>query len=311
MTAIFVPPSPLKTPVLFMAFNRLDTTKQVFEQIKIAKPPKLYIAADGARKNKEGEQEKVQTVREYLLKNVDWDCEVKTLFREENIGCKMAVSGAISWFFEHETQGIILEDDCKPCQSFFWFCEEMLEKYKDDKRIWLVSGDNFQNGIKRGDGDYYFSKLTHIWGWATWADRWQYYDVEIKSFDAFKQQNLIESIFLLEAQQQFWLKSLEDVKNGKIDTWDYQWSYCVFSNNGLGILPNQNLIQNIGFGVDATHTFDLESKLANMATQDMKFPIKNPIFLIADKQADDMTSELQFKPTPLVAKVINKIKSRL
>lgn len=307
----FTPPKKLEMPVLFMVFNRLDTTQQVFEQIKLARPPRLYVAADGARVNREGELGKTQIVREYILNNIDWDCEVKTLFREKNLGCKMAVSSAITWFFEHEPQGIILEDDCKPCQSFFWFCEAMLNKYKDDKRVWLVSGDNFQEGVKRGDGDYYFSKLTHIWGWATWADRWQVYDVNLASFDRFKAQDGIKNVFSIDAEQNFWLETLQKVKDGKIDTWDYQWSYCVFSNNGLCVLPNQNLIQNIGFGVDATHTFDLESKLANMETHEMIFPIKHPSFILANKPADELTSERQFKPAPLLNKVLKKIRSRL
>ena len=128
----FTPPHPLNTAVLFLVFNRLDTTKQVFEAIQQAKPPRLYVAADGARELKEGEAEIVKAVREFVIQNIDWECEVKTLFREQNHGCKMAVSGAIDWFFANEEKGIILEDDCLPSQSFFWFCEELLYKYKDD-----------------------------------------------------------------------------------------------------------------------------------------------------------------------------------
>jgi len=167
----FIPPHPLKTPVLFLIFKRLDTTKQVFEQIKKAKPPRLYIAADGPRDYVEGEAEKVKAAREYVLSNIDWNCEVKTLFREKNLGCGKAVSEAITWFFENEEQGIILEDDTVPSQSFFWFCEELLNRYKDEKKVWHIGGTNFQDGIIRGNGDYYFSALNHIWGWASWVDR--------------------------------------------------------------------------------------------------------------------------------------------
>ena len=118
-------------------------------------------------------------MRDFIMQNIDWDCEVETLVSEENLGCKYAVSGAINWFFQHEEMGIILEDDCLPSQSFFWFCEELLKRYKDDMRVWHVSGNNFQNGVVRGDSDYYFSKYNHIWGWATWANRWRHYDVEM------------------------------------------------------------------------------------------------------------------------------------
>ena len=131
----FQPPKPLKTAILFLVFNRLDTTKKVFKAIRQAKPPRLYIAADGARANKKGECKNVQLVRDYIMQNVDWDCDVKTLFRDKNLGCKYAVGGAITWFFETEEQGIILEDDCLPSQSFFWYCEELLDRYKEDKSL--------------------------------------------------------------------------------------------------------------------------------------------------------------------------------
>lgn len=290
----FCPMTPLQTPVLFLVFNRLDTTQRVFEQIKKAKPPRLYIGADGARDTKEGELAKVEEIRQYILNNIDWECEVKTLFRDKNLGCKKAVSSAITWFFEHEPQGIILEDDCLPVQSFFWFCEEMLNHYKDDKRVWHISGDNFQNGVKRGDGSYYFSRYPHIWGWATWADRWQEYDVDLKSLEEFGNQNMIVDIFDNPSEQRFWLQTFKEVKEGKIDTWDYQWSYCSFVNNGLCILPNVNMISNIGFGENATHTHDLESEMANIESKEIDFPIVHPTFKVANKIADGITGAKSF-----------------
>ena len=151
----FTPQHPLKTAVLFLIFNRPDTTKQVFEAIRKSKPPRLYVAADGPRTDKSGEAEKVEQVRRIAMQ-VDWNCEVKTLFREENLGCGKAVSSAITWFFKNEEEGIILEDDCLPNQSFFWFCEELLERYRDDMRIMAVSGDNFQKGLARNEFIYYF-----------------------------------------------------------------------------------------------------------------------------------------------------------
>ncbi|MCS7029805.1 MAG: nucleotide-diphospho-sugar transferase, partial [Bacteroidia bacterium] len=196
-----MPPYPLTTAVLFLVFKRLDTTKKVFEVIRKAKPPRLYIAADGPRDWVEGEAEKVKMVREYLMNNIDWDCEVKTLFRDKNLGCGRAVSEAITWFFEHEEMGIILEDDTVPSLSFFWFCEELLKKYKDDKRIGMISGNNFQDGIKRGDGDYYFSIYNHIWGWATWRDRWEGYDFEL---DSFKDDKFIEELFVNKKAIKYW-----------------------------------------------------------------------------------------------------------
>lgn len=304
----FVPSKPLNTAVLFLIFNRLETTKLVFKQIKEAKPPKLYIACDGARQSRPDEEKKVQEIRDYVVEHIDWDCEVKTLFRNQNLGCKIAVSQAIDWFFKNETQGIILEDDCLPNQSFFWFCEEMLNYYNNDWRVWHISGDNFQNGKKRGNGGYYFSNYTHIWGWATWANRWKSYDVDMSSYKEFVKNKKIESIFENPREQKYWLKVFEAVKSGKIDTWDYQWSYCAFVNNGLSILPNENLIENIGFGIDATHTYDENSKLAKLETSDIDFPIEHPKFMLRDKAADDLTAKDQFRRRSFIKRAIQKIK---
>src|SRR4030042_6453503 len=152
----------LTTPVLFLIFNRPDTTEKVFDEIRKAKPKKLFVAADGPRQDKQGEKEKVGRARQIVIDGIDWDCEIKTLFRDKNLGCKVAVSSAINWFFENEEMGIILEDDCLPHQSFFRFCGELLEKYKDDERIMVISGENLLFGRKRTNYSYYFSRYYHI-----------------------------------------------------------------------------------------------------------------------------------------------------
>jgi hypothetical protein len=293
--AKFTAPNRLKTAVLFLVFNRLDTTKQVFQSIRQAKPPRLYIASDGPRVDHEGDAQNVSAVRDYIIKNIDWECEIRTLFRDHNLGCKYAVSGAITWFFENEEYGIILEDDCLPSQSFFWFCEELLERYKDDTRVWHISGDNFQEKIKRGDASYYFSKYTHIWGWASWANRWSMYDVEMKSFETFDKQNKISSVFGEKKSQRYWLAVFKEVFLGKIDTWDYQWVYAIMSNSGLNVMPNQNLISNIGFGIDATHTKDLDSQLSKIPRTDLLAPLHHPGFVMHDIEADFFTASKIFK----------------
>lgn len=299
------------TPVLFLIFNRIDTTKRVFEEIRQAKPSKLYIACDGARKHKVNEVNEVESIRNYVLSHIDWDCEVKTLFRETNLGCKRAVSEAITWFFESESKGIILEDDCLPNQSFFRFCEEMLNYYEDDLRVWHVSGNNFQWGKQRGKADYYFSNYTHIWGWATWANRWQEYDLNISTFEDFEKQQIIKSIFDNKQEQRFWSDVFKIVKTDKISAWGYQWSYCAFINNGLSILPNTNLVKNIGFGSEATHTHDENSKFANLETSEIDFPIMHPQFMIIDKIADELTARDQFTRKSIKRRVFNKLKKVL
>ena len=173
----------MKKAVLFVTFNRLDYVKETFEQIRIAKPPRFYIASDGPREGVEGEAQKVQEVRDYILSNIDWDCEVKTRFLDKNSGgCAYGVSGAVTWFFENEKDGIILEDDCVPSQSFFPYCEELLDKYKDDKRVWHIAGDAPIDNVDIEES-YYFAKIQHCWGWASWADRWKHFKLDISDYD--------------------------------------------------------------------------------------------------------------------------------
>lgn len=299
----FTPPHPLKTAVLFLVFNRLDTTKQVFEAIRKAKPPRFYVASDGARKMREDEVEKVVAVREFILSNIDWECEVKTLLREENLGCKYAVSGAIDWFFANEEMGIILEDDCLPSQSFFWFCDELLEKYRDDMRIGMISGDNFQNGIKRGDADYYFSIYNHIWGWASWANRWKNYDA---SLSGFKNVNFIDNVIKENNINKYWKNVFDQMKQQKIDTWDYQWTFTLWSQNQFTVLPNVNLISNVGFGADATHTTS-ESEFSKLISYELI--LKNhPLQVEINKDADKFTSKLMFMKKTIFERIIHKIK---
>ena len=262
----FIPPCPLTTPVLFMIFNRPDTTQKVFNAIRQAKPKQLFIAADGPREGTEGEKEKCEQARK-VIEQVDWNCEVKTLFRDKNLGCKIADTFAIDWFFENVDEGIILEDDCLPSQSFFWFCQELLEYYRADTRIMMISGNNFQFGKVRGEGSYYFSKYAHLWGWATWRRAWRYYDVDMKSFEKFKIESQINNIFRIKQQQKYWTKIFQSVYDGKIDTWCYQWAYTCFINNGLCIMPNVNLVSNIGFGADSTHTKEENNIFSNTYIQ--------------------------------------------
>ncbi len=284
-----------KTPVLFIVFNRLDTTKKVFSKIRDAKPPRLYISSDGAREQKQNENDIVIEIRKYLIDNIDWNCEVKTLFNEKNLGCKLAVSGAISWFFKNEEQGVILEDDCVPSNSFFFFCEEMLEKYKSDFRIWHISGNNFLNPNFKINDDYYFSKHVHVWGWATWSNRWNTYDVLLNSLPLFIKQNQQKNIFFNKKIEQIWKNIFLNTYKNKIDTWDYQWVYTVLTNSGLSIIPKVNLVTNIGFGIDATHTFSDTVGISNIDSIELNFPLTHPVFLLQNTIADANASELFYK----------------
>lgn len=285
----------MKKAVLFLIFNRLETTQKVFEQIKIAQPPRLYIAADGPRKDKDGESEIVNNVRKWVLDNINWDCEIKTLFRGDNLGCGQAVSSAITWFFEQEEDGIILEDDCLPSQSFFTFCEQMLDKYKNDKRIMHICGSNSQLGHKRGEASYYFSKIAGCWGWASWRRMWELYDHNIKSFPQFVEQNQITNIYNSKDVQYFWLNNFSYVYKNSSSVWDFQMVYTVFINNGLSIIPNTNLIKNIGFLENSTHTYDSNHPCAKLEMYEINEEITHPDFILYSKEADDFIHNDLFK----------------
>lgn len=302
----FIPPHPLNTAVLFLVFNRLDTTKQVFEAIRQAKPPRLYVAADGARANKEGEAEKVQAVRDYILQNIDWECEVKTLFRDQNLGCKYAVSGAITWFFENEEQGIILEDDCLPSQSFFWYCEDLLERYKDDQSAYLVSGDSRASESFGMKEDYGFCKYPMIWGWASWARVWRNYDPELQDWPKHRDV-LPPSISSYRPTIKFWKNIFERMYNKEIDTWDYQFSYLLLKNKAKCIVPKVNLITNVGFGADATHIFSTESEAANRKRYEINIPLIHTPDLVSEKKINDFYDRNEFSSKPFIFRAINKL----
>ncbi|SHG97621.1 nucleotide-diphospho-sugar transferase [Flavobacterium johnsoniae] len=281
-----------KSPVLFLIFNRPDVTEQVFEQIKKMQPEKLYVAADGPRKDKSNEEELCSETRS-IINKIDWNCEVKTLFREENLGCKYAVSSAINWFFENEEEGIILEDDCLPSDDFFIFCDAMLEKYRYDTRIRHIGGSNLQMGQKHGEDSYYFSNLTHVWGWASWRRAWKDYDVELSKYKDIDAESSFKLIFSDPIIVDSWKYIFNKMLRNGIDTWDYQWTITNFFNNSLSIIPNVNLISNIGFGVNATHTMDVNDTFSNLKTEKLG-EITHPILVLASKNADFFTLSREF-----------------
>lgn len=275
------------TPILFLIFNRPDTTEKVFEIIKKIKPKKLFVSADGSRPHKSGEKEKCEETRK-IIGRVDWDCEVYTNFSEENLGCKKGVVKGINWFFENVEEGIIIEDDCILDETFFTFAQELLERYRNEERIMHIGAANFQDGIKRGDASYYFSKFCHVWGWATWRRAWKHYDVTIKSFEEFKSKNKIADILPDKKMQEHWLKLFRTVYNNTLDTWDFQWVYTVWEQKGMSIIPEVNLVSNIGFGEEATHTRDSDHVLSENKSGSVSNLI-HPEIIKTDEEADRYT----------------------
>lgn len=275
----------MNTPVLLLIFNRPYTTKRVFEAIRKQQPSRLYIAADGARDHVPGEKEKSRQVRE-IVKNVDWDCEVKTLYRNNNIGCKTAVSQAITWFFTYEEYGIILEDDCLPDPSFFQFCEELLIKYKDDERIGHISGNCFLPGeIKKYSYD--FSNTAHIWGWASWRRVWKDFDLDFPFWNNSTKadhENIFNGFYDRIYFSSFISDTLQNKKN--ISAWDVQYFFTMRLTNRLCIYPAVNLVTNIGLNSEgATHT-STKNRKYYVQSEKMVFPLVHPQYILRNKQLD-------------------------
>ncbi len=257
----------LNAPVLFLTYRRFDTTEKVFEQIRKAKPRRLYFASNAPNPNRLNDRELVRKVRA-LIERIDWPCELSTRFLTEHLSVKDSLNLSIDWFFKNEESGIILEDDCLPHPDFFTFCEALLELYKNDERVWAIAGHNFQEGNWRGEGSYYFSRFNHVWGWASWRRAWVKNDPKMQFWPAWKVSKSWKEFWPDLPSRLYWTHILNRMYKNKINTWDYPWTANVWFNNGLTAIPNVNLISNIGFGIDATHTTAENSRWANV-------PVKN------------------------------------
>ncbi len=300
----------MRSPVLFVVFSRLDTASQVFEAIRQARPPRLYMAADGPRPDRPGEAERCAAVRA-LADQVDWPCEVHTLFREENLGCKLGPKTAIDWFFQHEPEGIVLEDDCLPAQSFFTFCDEMLERYRDDPRVMSVSGDNYLEGIWQAPESYYFSRYNYTWGWASWRRAWAHYDERMSDWNEVGEA-LLKKVFAGEwYNRRCWRDLLERTFDGRLSTvWDYQFLYASWKLGAYGCIPAANLVKNIGFGSDATHTACDQNWLARMTLSELDFPLRHPKEVAPAREADRLY-ELRLREGGFLAAIWRKVRRLL
>ena len=246
----------------------------------------MYVAADGPRPDRPGEKHRSEEVRK-IATSVDWPCEVRTLFREQNLGCKTAVSGGITWFFEHEDEGVILEDDVLPDPSFFAFCDELLERYRNDPRIMMISGSYFHGRHADSAASYFFSRYTHIWGWATWRRAWDHYDPDMTQWPSLRETDFLDRACDGDEDcAAHWRQIFDAVHHGMIDTWDYQWLFTSFHESGLSVLPTKNLTRNIGFSGDATHTTDSSEWLGRLRAHSMSFPLRHPTTVRRDPVRD-------------------------
>ena len=290
---VVLPRHDLNAAVLFIVFNRPEATAKVFDVIRQVRPKRLYVAADGPRRDRTGEAERSQRVRT-IATSVNWPCEVKTLFRPDNLGCKRAVSGAISWFFEHEDRGIILEDDCLPHPKFFEFCEHLLNYYERNDKVWVITGDNFQRGRIRGSASYYFSKFNHVWGWATWRRAWAKADMALSFWPQWRDSDEFDRWIPDRSERRYWKKIFDRAYFNAVDTWDYHWTACVWYGGGLTATPNYNLVKNIGFGPDATHTVrEVETPEIDTSVENSSL-ICHPTNVERDIEADKYAYYLHF-----------------
>jgi hypothetical protein len=296
-------------PVVLIIFNRPDTAKRVFEAIRAAKPKQLLVVADGPRAGRPGEAEKCAATRA-IIDGVDWDCEVFRDFSETNLGCKDRVASGISWAFGIVDRAIILEDDCVPSGSFFPYCDELLGRYERDERVMMVSGANHLFGEAEVEDSYYFSRYAHAWGWATWRRAWNKFDLEMRLWLEIRKRKLFDQYFPKKSERYYWEALLRYVYEGNIDTWDYQWVYSIWANSGLCIAPKRNLVKNIGFHAEATHTKG-ESVFSTLEAGAMELPLSHPAMVLASADRDALEARLRARHSGYLRYPFNKYASAL
>jgi hypothetical protein len=271
-------------PVLLIIFNRPDLTRRVFQRIREARPRQLYIAADGPRLDSASDNELCEEAR-FEASCVDWPCDVQRRYLKVNVGCKLAVSGACGWFFENVEEGIILEDDCLPDPSFFPYCTELLERYRDDPVVAVIGSNQFRPVSDRPPrhSSYYFSKYPHIWGWASWRRTWRNYDINMSRWNG--DMNTLSAISNIRVRKHF-ARRFDKVQKGEIDTWDYQFVHMCLTSGSLAINPVVNLVENIGFDARATHTSKFDLADNPPLAEQMPFPLNHPAAIAVDEFAD-------------------------
>jgi hypothetical protein len=286
----------LVPPVVLIVFNRPNLTRTVFDAVSQVRPTSLFVIADGARNGKPGEEELCRQVRT-VCSQVDWPCEVHTNFSDSNLGCRDRVVSGLDWVFSLVEEAIILEDDCLPDPSFFPYCRELLDRYRGDPRISMISGTNMVEKDLKTDYSYFFCQLGYIWGWATWRSAWQRYDRNLARWPEVKQSALLDEIFENPESVAYWSRTFDQMHTGTgVNTWDFQWIYTTLINNALTIVPSVNLISNIGFGPDATHTTTPSAVQWFRKSRGMEFPLKHPPALIPLRAMDSIMQGTLFQP---------------
>jgi len=285
--SIIAKPS-FKTPIAIFIFNRPSTTKRVFERVKMVRPKKLFIVADGPRCDEE-----IQLCKESIsiVEKIDWECSVEKNYSSENLGVVKRYISGLDWIFSISNEAIILDDDCVPELSFFPYCEEMLERYRNNDKVMLVSGQTMTDPGSFSEYSYYFSKFALIWGWATWRDAWKRFHEGMKLWPYLRETKWLSETIKEPILREYWRKSFDRAYEGRVGTWDYQWMFIFFLYGGLSVIPSNNLISNIGFGLGSVNTKDPTSENANMPTIPLSFPLRHPDLVVSNQLADEQIAE--------------------
>ena len=287
------PISSTDVPVVLVIFRRPDTTRRVFEAIREARPKQLFIVADGPRPDIQGEEEKCRAARD-VVADIDWDCEVCRCYADENMGCKQRVSSGLDWVFDQVNEAIILEDDCVPHATFFPYCSELLDRYRDDERVMVVSGNNFQPPGRDYGGSYYFSAYNHCWGWATWRRSWEHYDGNFEAWQDLRETEWLHGWLASESAAHYWGSIFDLAVRGEIDSWAYPWTFSCWVQHGLSVLPSVNLVSNIGIGPEATHTKNHSGIVDSQPAYPISIPMEHQGRIIRDYAADEYTTRNHF-----------------
>jgi len=294
-------------PVVFLVFNRPDCTALVLERIRGARPPRLYVVADGPRADRPGEAALCAGVRTIVEQGVDWPCEVIRDYAPANLGCARRVSSGLDAVFARETAAIILEDDCVPDSTFFRFCAELLERYRDEPRVAQIAGCTFHGSGLGAPSSYYFSRYPHCWGWATWRRAWRHYDHSMQAWPQARGEAWLAATIPDLTERRMWEECFDGTAGGRIDSWAYRWTFALWRQGCLSVLPYRNLVSNIGFGDAATHTRAF-NPVAARPVLPLAFPLVHPGAFAQDAAADERTSRRVFRPPSLVTRLGRRLR---
>ena len=293
-----------RTPVAYVVFNRPRHTHETFAAIRAYRPSQLFIIADGPRSSHPADIERCREVRN-IVSEIDWPCEVQCNLSDENLGCARRIAGGLDWVFSIVDRAIILEDDCLASREFFSFCDSLLEHYCDNESVWAISGNSHQPHYRRGDGSYFFSKYPDIWGWATWRRAWQHYRHDLPFLNEWLKSRRWREDFPTGSEQRHFRRIFSEALSGIVDSWGYRWIGCLIYGGGLSATPNANLVRNIGFDLEATHT-----KTAHGLEYDVTplGALTHPSQIATDAEADEYLRRKFFSDPGLAERLLRRAK---